>query len=84
MPNSDGASCVVPPMVFEYGWSEDFIIAKQHPESGDAFDTNGINWYIIEVESGKVHGPLNEDEFYSLRKTIDIPDDLVFTKEIEP
>ena len=70
---------VVPATVFAYGWNEDFILAKQHPrKSYREVDTSITYWYIIEVISGDVHGPLNEDEFRKLRTKLKVPEEISF------
>jgi hypothetical protein len=73
------AKVVVPHTVFAYGWNDDFILAKQHPQKKDrTVDTSVIYWYIIEVTSGDVHGPLNEDEFRKLRTRLKVPEEISF------
>ena len=73
------AKVVVPHTVFAYGWNEDFILAKRHPEKKDKkVDTSVTYWYIIEVTSGDVHGPLNEDEFCKLRTRLKVPEEISF------
>ena len=70
---------VVPPTVFAYGWNDVFILAKRHPENKDKkVDTSVTYWYIIEVTSGNVHGPLNEDEFRKLRTRLKVPEEISF------
>ena len=70
---------VVPATVFAYGWNDDFIIAKRHPPKKDGkVDTSVIYWYIIEVASGNVHGPLSEGEFNSLGTELKVPAELSF------
>ena len=88
-PNSSSASTVVGPMVFAYGWNEAFIIAKQHPYLGvsdgfDEIDTAVTHWFIVEVASREVHGPLTETEYLELREKLTMPDDLDFVRTIEP
>ena len=76
---SSGAIGVVPRTVFAYGWNDDFIIAKRHPEKKNRkVDTSLTYWYIVEVASGDVHGPLNEDEFDKLRTELKVPPELSF------
>lgn len=76
---SSGGFQVVPPTVFAYGWNDDFILAKRHPEKKDRkVDTSVTYWYIIEVTSGDVHGPLNEDEFRKLRTKLKVPEEISF------
>ncbi|RPJ51484.1 MAG: DUF3997 domain-containing protein [Methanobacteriota archaeon] len=78
-----GGGQVIGPMIFEYGWNDDFIIAKQHPvRNWPKVDTNTTHWFIIEVGSGEVHGPLTEPQYTTLRTTIGAPPDLTFTKNL--
>jgi hypothetical protein len=76
---ASGGFRVVPPTVFAYGWNDDFILAKRHPEKKDRkVDTSVTYWYIIEVTSGDVHGLLNEDEFRKLRTKLKVPEEISF------
>ena len=69
---------VVPATVFAYGWNDDFIIAKQHPRKDRKVDTSLTYWYIVEVASGNVHGPLSEGEFNKLRIKLKVPAEISF------
>ena len=69
---------VVQPMVYAYGWNDDFIIAKQHPRKDLKVDASITHWYIIEVASGKVHGPLTAGEFNKLRTELKVPAGISF------
>ena len=69
---------VVPATVFAYGWNDDFILAKRHPRKDRKVETSVTYWYIIEVTSGDVHGPLNEDEFRKLRTKLKVPEEISF------
>lgn len=69
---------VVQPTVFAYGWNDNFIIAKQHPRKDRKVDTSLTYWYIVEVASGKVHGPLSKDEFNKLRTKLKAPAEISF------
>ncbi len=72
-------SVAVPATVFAYGWNDDFILAKRHPQKKDGkVDTSITHWYIVEVASGKVHGPLSEDEFNKLRTKLKVPAEISF------
>lgn len=65
--------------VFAYGRKGDFIIAKQHPWKDWPYgkaDTSLTNWYIVEVASGNVHGPLSENEFQMLRNKLNLPEEI--------
>ena len=78
-----GGVAVVPAMVFAYGWNDDFILSKQHPvKDFTKVDTSITNWYIVEVVSGKVHGPLSEGEFNKLKTQLKVPAELSFKKII--
>ena len=84
--DSTGASTIVGQMVYAYGWNDDFIIAKQHPNPDldpRDVDTSVTNWFIVEVETGNVHGPLSEQEYVELRRELGVPDELVFTRTVE-
>jgi hypothetical protein len=72
---SSSGTTVVFPTVFAYGWNEDFILAKQHPlnEMDWKVDASITNWYIVEVASGSVHGPLSEGEFNKLKTELKVP-----------
>ena len=74
-------------MVFAYGWNSNFIIAKQHPTKDimePTIDTGITNWFIIQVSTGEVYGPLSEQEYTKLREELDVPTELTFTETIEP
>lgn len=76
---------VVPSTVFVYGWNDDFIIAQRHPRFWDDFrriDTSITHWYLIEVGTKTVHGPLSEDAFNKLRVELKVPPELSFTKMV--
>jgi hypothetical protein len=76
---ASGGTQVVPPTVFAYGWNKDFILAKRHPEKKDRTVDNSVtHWYIVEVASGNVHGPLSEGEFNTLRTKLKVPAELPF------
>ena len=87
---NDAAVCmdglqVVSPMVVAYGWNDDFILAKRHPTlDGRTPDLYTTAWYLIEVRSAKVHGPLTEQEFTGLRAELGVPEELTFTKRVRP
>jgi hypothetical protein len=82
-----GASAIIGPMIYAYGWNNDFIIARQHPNPDyDVYDINTrvTNWYIVGVKTGNVYGPLSEEEYGELRIKLGVPEDLVFTRTVEP
>jgi len=85
IPDSSSAATVIGPMVFRYGWNADFIIAQQHPvqDGFDEFNTGVTDWFILEVATGEVHGPLTEEAYVRKRQTLGVPDDLDFTHTTE-
>ncbi len=57
---------IIEPKVTSYGWNDDFIIAKQSPVLGWTNENVALyitNWFIIEVRSAKVHGPLTKEQY---------------------
>jgi len=84
--NSNSGSCVVNAMVFAYGWNERYIISKQYPEKEDSFqiDKTRVNWYIVDMNTNQVYGPMTENEYLEMRNTLSVPTILNFTDEIEP
>jgi len=86
---NDAAMCreseVIPPMVYAYGWNDDFIIAKRHPTlGGRTIDLYTTLWSLLEVHDAKVHGPLTEQQFTELWHQLGVPGELTFTKTIQP
>jgi hypothetical protein len=82
----DSATQVVGPKVSSYGWNDDFIIAKQNPVLGWTNENVALyitNWFIVEVGSGKVHGPLTKEQYVELRQSLGVPSDLTFTRNME-
>ena len=83
---SSGTS-VVGPMVFAYGWNNKFIIVQQHPWMPDSYFAVNMavtNWFIVETKSGKVHGPLSEQKYMELRRTLGVPASVTFTETLTP
>lgn len=79
------AGQIIGPKVTSYGWNNDFIVAKQNPVLGWTNENVALyitHWFIIEVGSGKVHGPLTEKQYIELRHTLGVPADLTFTKNV--
>jgi hypothetical protein len=84
---ASGGIVVVESMVYAYGWNDDFIIAKQHPNP--SYDTGHVstsvtNWFIIDVQQRQVYGPLSEEGFEELREELGVPEKVVFTRTVEP
>ena len=85
-PQGSSASGVILPMVFAYGWNEDFIIVQRHPNSGGYRDVDltVTEWYILVVATETVYGPLTEAEYQQLRQELLIPAELDFSRVIDP
>ena len=81
LPSGSGLG-IIEQTVFAVGWNSDFIIAKRHPSEG--FDTTDIDkavteFYILNVATEKLLGPLDETEFATQRASLTLPDGLTFT-----
>lgn len=85
-PQSSSAAGVIPPMVFAYGWNDDFIIVQRHPNPGGYKDVDltVTEWYVLVVATETVHGPLTEAEYLHVREELGVPPDLDFSHTIEP
>lgn len=87
--SSGSGPTLVDEYIFEVGYNEDYIIAKQHPTSGlddgNKINTSIIHYYIIDIREDfdptneKVLGPLTKSEFDKKREALgisEIPFDL--------
>ncbi len=82
--DSDSAVCKVPPTVFEYGWDERYIVAKQYAQKNYyEVDTTKVNWFIVDMKNDEVYGPMTESEYLDTRETLSVPTELDFTVELE-
>ncbi len=64
--DSSGADIVIPTYVFEVGYTDTYIFAKQAdvPEDYDQkINKSNPNFYIVSVTSGEVFGPYSEQNF---------------------
>ena len=64
------ADNVVESYVSEIAWNSEYIFAKQKPES-NSLDSE-ISFYIVDVDSTEVYGPLSQSEFDNLIDSMDI------------
>jgi hypothetical protein len=79
---SGGALGVIDRTVFAAGANADFIIAAQHPFNTNhdfKVDRSTTNYFILQVKSGHVTGPLSYSDFIHTRHQMKLPDDLDFT-----
>lgn len=73
--------------VFEVGYNNDYIIAKQHPQIGSILvqqttDKTVTNFFILRMEKNgifknvkeRIYGPLTEREFKLKQKELEISD----------
>ena len=80
--HKEGRSMAIRPHVFEIGYNDEYIIAKQHPQAGDFQDANTdvtkVNFFVLKMEQNnleeKIWGALTELEFISLLKDLGISD----------
>ena len=84
-------SYVIPSTVYAVGYNDDFIIAKQHPcVFSFPPDTSIANYFIIPLKnkigdnySHNIIGSLTLEEFVQKRKELSIPEDLLFSIEMD-
>ena len=79
------ADNVVESYVSEIAWNSKYIFAKQRSEV-NSLDLE-ISLYIVDVDSGEVHGPLSQSEFDDLIDSMDITlaeTDWINTESIKP
>jgi len=77
---------IIGPKVTSYGWNDDFIVAKQNPVLGWTNENVALymtHWFIIEVGSANVHGPLTKEQYIEVRQRLGVPPDLTFTRNVE-
>ena len=80
--HKEGSSMAIRPHVFEVGFNEEYIIAKQHPQVGEFQDANTdktrLNYYILKMEKNnikeKIWGALTLEEFVNLSLELGISD----------
>lgn len=77
---SGWGSEVIPTKVTEVAWNEHYILAKQLGLKEDPNSHNGyqipnesdVNYWILEIQSGKVFGPFDEEAFAKKRNELGI------------
>lgn len=76
-----GGAVIIPEYVYAVGHNKKFIIAKQHPVMDEAVgkvDVKKTNYFIIDLHEENyykqrgIYGPLNEGEFDSLIKKLNV------------
>ncbi|MGG3451731.1 DUF3997 domain-containing protein [Domibacillus aminovorans] len=82
-------SDVIPTKVTEVAWDDNYIIAKQLGLKEDDDSSNGyqipdkenVHFWILEIKTGKVTGPLDDDSFMEKKAELKISKNVVL-KEI--
>jgi hypothetical protein len=78
--SSNSYNGIISETVFGVGWTNDWIIAEQHPrEFPKPPDKSKTNFYILRVSDGKLFGPLSAFEFDTQRKENEVPSSLQFS-----
>ncbi|MEH6944856.1 DUF3997 domain-containing protein [Bacillus sp. JJ722] len=76
---------IIPAKVTEVGWNDKYIIAKQINLVKDSKSNNGseipdeqdYQFWIIQIENGKVTGPLDDSGLTKKKEEYEISDDFV-------
>lgn len=89
--DGDNHGIVIGATVFAVGWYDKYMIVKQHPRTfPNPPDKEITNYYILPLKKGMdwrskngIIGPLTSELFTEKRRELNIPESVVFTKEIE-
>lgn len=73
--SSPDTETVVPKTVTGIAWDSDFILASREDRESSAASKSSDYW-IIDVKSGKVYGPLSESAFTEKRKALRVSEKL--------
>ncbi|MBK5446956.1 DUF3997 domain-containing protein [Peribacillus sp. TH24] len=83
--DSSWGTDVIPTKVTEVAWDGNYIIAKQLGLKEDEDSSNGyqisdedkVNFWILEIKTGKVTGPLDDESFIAKKAELEISKDVV-------
>ena len=85
--DSSWESPIIPAKIVQIAWDDKYILAKQlglkrrNPNNSDDTyeipDESKVNYWILEVESAKVYGPLTDKEFTEKKKELYISNNVV-------
>ena len=86
--NSHWGSYVIPTKVTELAWDDNYILAKQlglvnNPERNDGPqipNKDDANFWILEIDSGKVFGPLDELNFVEKKTELGVSESVILKK----
>ncbi|MDE5416150.1 DUF3997 domain-containing protein [Alkalihalobacterium chitinilyticum] len=81
-------SNIIPTKVTELAWDDTYILAKQVGLKEDPNSNNGyqipnsedVHFWIVEIKSGNVFGPLDEEGFRDKRNELGISNRLALKK----
>ncbi len=78
---------VIKPTVFSFGFNDEYIIVKQHPENFPEIDRSVTNYFIIPLKDKvsqsfekNLIGPMTEKQFKAKREELGISDELTFSE----
>ncbi|MGE7024408.1 DUF3997 domain-containing protein [Solibacillus cecembensis] len=85
---SHWGSDVIPTKVTEVAWDDNYILAKQLGLVNDPKSSNGyqipnnddVHFWILEIKSGEVFGPLDEVNFVEKKNEFDISESVILKK----
>jgi len=86
--DSHWGSDVIPTKVTEVAWDDNYILAKQLGLVNDPKISNGyqipnnddVHFWILEIKSGKVFGPLDEVNFVEKKNEFGISESVILKK----
>ncbi len=76
--DSVGIKTVIDAKVTKVAWNDNFILAEQIPliEGTMKLDETKLNYWIIDVNTDELYGPLSKEEFKSKRSELEIDSNL--------
>ena len=85
---SHWGSAIIPTKVTEVAWDDNYIVAKQLGLINDPKSSNGyqipneddVHFWIVQISSGKVFGPLDEERFDEKKKELRISERIKLKK----
>ena len=86
--DSHWGSDVIPTKVTEVAWDDSYILAKQLGLVNDPKSSNGyqipnnddVHFWILEIKSGEVFGPLDEVNFVEKKNEFGISESVILKK----
>lgn len=86
--DSNWGGYVIPTKVTEVAWDDNYILVKQlglvsDPKSGSNYqipNDNDVNFWILEIDSEKVFGPLVEVDFVEKKTELGVSESVILKK----